>query len=547
MADGQDPFERYFRPREGDPDATAGPDDAPDGVAVDKIPAPRVAVSGGRRRAPQATPRRRVADARRQKRFLIVTGLMSAGVLVSSGAAWGLESYIVNSVGKTDVAGLGKNGSSGPKGAMNILVAGVDRRDGLTRAQQTELHLGHDPGERSDTMMLVHLSHNHDRVTVISLPRDSYVLIPSHKSNGNEGAKGSEVPARYGKLTWTYQFGGPDLTVATIKQATGLSIDHYIEVNFFGFVKMVNAVGGVDVCTPKAINDPKSGLQLPAGKSHVNGIQALGFARARYTLGDGSDLGRIDRQQEFMASMMRQALSVKTLSNPATSLSFLHATLGALTVDKKLAGSLPALANQLKSLSTDSVTFAKVPLADTDYRTVLWTSRLPQSTVRWDDTAAGKLFGEVEQDEPIIKPQASTSASASPAGGQDLTVAPDKIAVRVWNGAGTHGLAGQAAGDLRKAGFDASVVPGVYKKTGLTTTVIQYGPNRADSAKTLAAALPGAKLKEVDSLGTGIQVIVGSDWKGAQKVKVAGAQPSPGSSSDSTVAAKTATQNVLCK
>jgi LCP family protein required for cell wall assembly len=467
---------------------------------------------------------------------------MSGAVLASSGAAWALESYVTSAVGKRDVAGLGKGADSGPKGAMNILVAGVDRRDGLSKAQQNELHLGHDAGERSDTMMLVHLSANHDRVTVVSLPRDSYVLIPEHKSNGNEGAKGADIPARYGKLTWTYQFGGPDLTVATIKKATGLSIDHYIEVNFVGFVKMVDAVGGVDICTPTAINDAKSGLKLPAGKSHVNGVKALGFARARYTLGDGSDLGRIDRQQEFMASMMRQALSVKTLSNPASSLSFLHATLGALTVDKKLASGLPALADQLKSLSTDNVTFAKIPLADSDFRTVLWNASLPQSTVQWDRQGSAELFGDIKHDQPVIKPQPTASASTSQ--GPQLTVPPDKISVRVWNGAGTRGLAAQAATDLRKAGFGATVVPGTYKKTGLTTTLIQYGPARADSAKTLAAALPGAKLKEVASLGSGIQVIVGSDWNGAKKVKVTTATPSTPASS---VSAKTATQNVLCK
>ncbi len=534
MTDEQDPFERYFKPRAGDPDEQT----AADGVKVGGVPAPRVAVGGGRRRAPA----RRAADARRQRRFLVVCGVMSGAVLASSGAAWGLESYLTSSIGKKDVAGLGKGADSGPKGAMNILVAGVDRRDGLSRAQQTELHLGHDAGERSDTMMIVHLSADHDRVTVVSLPRDSYVLIPAHRSNGNEGAKGADVPARYGKLTWTYQFGGPDLTVATIKKATGLSIDHYVEVNFVGFVKMVDAVGGVDICTPTAINDAKSGLRLPAGKSHVNGVKALGFARARYTLGDGSDLGRIDRQQEFMASMMRQALSVKTLSNPASSLSFLHATLSALTVDKKLASNLPALANQLKSLSTDDVTFAKIPLANSDFRTVLWNSSLPQSTVQWDGQGASQLFGEIKDDEPVIKPKPTASASASQ--GPQLTVPPDKISVRVWNGAGTKGLAAQAGSDLRKAGFAATVMPGVYKKTGLTTTVIQYGTGRADSAKTLAAALPGAKLKQVPSLGSGIQVIVGSDWSGAKKVKVTTATPAAQTSS---ATAKTATQNVLCK
>ncbi|MFG2017348.1 LCP family protein [Actinomadura geliboluensis] len=538
-----DPLERYFRPRPGShpaPDGDAG--DGIEGVTIDGMPAPRVSVDGprGPRRPGRGLSPRAAMSARRQKRFLTLTGTMSVFVLLTSGGAWAFQNYVTGMIDKVSVNGLGKGGD-GPKGAMTILVAGVDRRQGLTKEQQKAAKLGHDQGERSDTMLLVHVSRDHDRVSVVSLPRDSYVTIPAHKSNGSEGAKGARVPARPGKLTWAYQFGGPDLTVSTVKQATGVSIDHYVEVNFFGFVHMVDALGGVDVCTEEAVNDPKSGLKLPAGKSHVDGLKALAFARARYTLTGGSDLGRIDRQQQFMAAMMKQALSTKTLGDPVKSTKFLNAALKSLRVDDKLADKLPKLADQMKNLSTDDLTFAKVPLANPDYNAVLWNAPTPQSTVQWDRGKAQDLFTRIRRDQPVAKETPKPSATPTEKPEDELTVPPDEISVRVLNAIGTPGLATKAGGQLRDAGFKVTVAPGVARR-GLQTTQIQYGPDRADSAKTLAAAIPGAKLKKVSSLGSRVQVMVGADWDGVEKVKVS---PSASPSASPEVETGTATSK-LC-
>ncbi|MFC5180165.1 LCP family protein [Actinomadura harenae] len=560
---GDDPLERYFRPRPGGvPGGSPAAEDGEiDGVTVDGVPAPRVTVDTPR--GPRHPDRggdpglgpRAVMSARRQRRFLAITGTMSAFVLLTAGGAWAFQSYVTGTIDKVSVGGLG-GAKDAPKGAMTILVAGVDRRDGLTREQQRRAKLGHEPGERSDTMMLVHVNRDHDKISVVSLPRDSYVLIPSHKSNGSEGAKGAEVPARYGKLTWAYQFGGPDLTVATIKEATNVPIDHYVEVNFYGFVNMVDSLGGVDVCTEQAVNDPKSGLQLPAGKSHVDGLQALAYSRARYTLGDGSDIGRIDRQQAFVSSLMKQALSSRTLSDPVKSAKFLGAALHSLRVDKKLGKDLPKLADQMKGVSTDHVTFAKVPLSNQGFNTVLWNAAQPQSTVLWDKSAAGDLFSRIRRDEALNEPDPKPSATgptgptATPTPDPDApTVAPKDIQVRVLNAVGTPRLAARAGGDLRDVGFQVTVVPGIAER-GRTTTLIQYGPGRADSAKTLAASLPGAKLKQVDGLGSRIQVLVGDDWSGAKKVHVTpSSTPSAtGSPSGSAphVEAKTASDK-LCR
>ncbi|MER7545731.1 LCP family protein [Actinomadura sp.] len=553
MADGHDsgrggpadadPLERYFRPRPGSHAAPGGDDgDGIEGVTIDGMPAPRVTVDGprGPRRPGRQLSPRAAMSARRQKRFLTLTGTMSAFVLLTSGGAWAFQNYVTGMIDKVSVDGLGK-GRDAPKGAMTILVAGVDRREGLTKAQQKAAKLGHEPGERSDTMLLVHVSRDHDSVSVVSLPRDSYVTIPAHRSNGSEGAKGTRVPARPGKLTWAYQFGGPDLTVSTVKQATGVSIDHYVEVNFYGFVHMVDALGGVDVCVEQPVNDAKSGLRLPAGTSHVDGLKALAFARARYALTGGSDLGRIDRQQQFIAAMMKQALSTKTLGDPVKSTKFLNAALKSLRVDEKLADNLPKLADQMKNLSTDDLTFAKVPLADPDYNAVLWNAPTPQSTVQWDHGKARDLFTRIRRDEPLARHTAKPSATPTQKPEDELTVPPDDISVRVLNAIGTPGLATKAGGQLRGLGFKVTVAPGVARR-GLRTTQIQYGPDRADSARTLAAAIPGAKLKKVPSLGSRLQVMVGADWDGVKKVKVA---PSPSPSSSPAIETGTATSK-LC-
>lgn len=528
-----DPQERFFRPRPDVPGGSDADDDTEnvDGVALGEGGSHRVSVEP----KPRLSPRK----ARRQWRLLVTAGVASASVLLVSGGGWAFQDYVLGSIKRVDAFGNLKNRpDAGPKGAMNILLAGVDRREGMSQADISRLHLGRADGARSDTMMLVHVSAKHDKVTVVSLPRDSLVTIPSHKSNGTEAAKGADVSERQGKLNWAYSYGGPQLTVQTVEHSTGVHVDHYVEINFLGFLKVVNALGGVTVCTPQAINDPKSGLNLPAGKSDVDGTTALAYARARYTLTGGSDLGRIDRQQQFMSAVVSKAANT-----PQKFPGVLSAALGAMRADKGLSkATLTSLATQMKGMSTDSVAFATVPLANPDYLTPI-NGGPRQSTVLWDKNAAGTLFHQISKDQAITNPP-KPAASKTPGKGNGLTVAPSHIDVRVVNGVGTFGLAARVAGDLRKAGFGATVVPGT--RHGVTSTVIQYGPGREDSAKTLKAAVPGARLKAVPSLGSRLQLVVGPGWKGADKVQVDTPKPQSSTGSGDHVDARTATQN-LCK
>jgi LCP family protein required for cell wall assembly len=518
MAAEDDPYEQYFRPRPAGAEGPGGP------VAEDSGTWDAVSIEPSRpRRVEVRTPRRENAHnartARRKRRTLSITAAASSFVLLSSGAAWAFQDYLHDKIKTVDIKVGGDH--SGPKGAMNILLAGVDRRDGMSLSDIRKLHLGREQGARSDTMMLMHVSKDHDKVTIVSLPRDTLVTIPAHGTNA----------AQRGKLTWAYSYGGAQLMKDTIQNLTGVTIDHYVEVNFLGFLKVVDAVGGVDICTSTAINDKASGLKLSPGTHHVDGAQALAFARARHGLGE--DIGRMQRQQEFMSSLMNQA--VGKVKDPLTATKFLSAVLGAVRVDSGLKKDMNKLADQFKDLSLGSVEFAKVPIEDQNHTDRI--GGVNQSTVLLDRTAAATMFSKISKDEPLVAPVPAATATAA---ANPLTVAPSSISVRVRNGVGTTGIAKTASAALAKVGFRATWVTGVFARKDTKPTLIRYGPGREDSARTLAAALPGAKLKKVAALGNQIELIVGSVFPKPKKVTVAGQATS------AQIETKTATDN-LCK
>ncbi len=341
--------------------------------------------------------------ARQQRAMLVASGAMSALVLLVAVSAWAFTGYVNGKVGRVS-AGTAGAPASGP---LTLLVAGVDRRDGLSPHQQNLLHVGHDVSANSDTMMVVHVSADHTRVTVVSLPRDSWLSIPGHGM--------SKINAAYG-------LGGPALMVQTIEQATGLTINDYVEVNFLGFVKVIDALGGVNVCLPEAVDDSYSGLSLAAGRHHVNGITALEYARDRHSFAT-SDLARIQDQQRLVSSALSEAISAGTLANPVKLASFLSAALSAVKVDRGL--NVSALADEMRGISTSDVAFTTVPLANVDYQTPDG-----ESAVLWDTRPAGQLFADLRSDQPLIKPtpkatkharssaaNAATANAATPAGG----------------------------------------------------------------------------------------------------------------------------------
>src|SRR3984957_985121 len=342
---------------------------------------------------------------------------MSSVVLVVSGGAWMLTSYVTSHVHRLN-AGTSGTPSSGP---LNILVAGVDIRAGLTRRQQARLHVGHAVSDNSDTLMLAHVPANHSYVQVVSLPRDSWVNIPGHGMN---------------KINAAFGLGGPRLMVRTVEANTGLTINDYIEVNFLGFVKVIDALGGVNICLPFAVNDAYSGLDLSAGVHHVNGITALEFARDRHSFA-ASDLARIDDQQQLMATILSKAVSTGTLSNPFKLRQVISSVTSAIKVDQGF--NLVSLASQLSGLRPRNVAFTTVPLGNVNYQTPTG-----ESAVLWDSSAASQLFGQIRADQPPpaesppprsrtghaksgarTRSKPAPSPSAGVAGGQEKTAAQD--------------------------------------------------------------------------------------------------------------------------
>src|SRR5450755_3080595 len=294
--------------------------------------------------------------ARQQRALAIACGAISVAVLLVAGGGWALTSYINGHVGRVN-AGTAGTPSSGP---LNILVAGVDLRSGLSPAQQARLHVGHAISSNSDTMMIVHVPADHSSVSVVSLPRDSWVDIPGRGMN---------------KINAAFGLGGPRLMVRTVEHDTGLTINDYIEVDFPGFVKVVNALGGVNICLPYAVNDSYSGLRMPAGQHHVYGVTALEFVRDRHSFAL-SDLTRISDQQQLLSSLLSEAISSGTLANPVKLSDFLSAVTSAVKVDQRL--NVTSLADRLAGISPSQVTFMTVPVANINYTTptgesaVLW-------------------------------------------------------------------------------------------------------------------------------------------------------------------------------
>jgi len=463
-----------------------------------------------------------VRSAKRRRVLMLASGIMSVLVLVASGGAWAFTDYISGQLQKVDA---GIDGHSGPTGAMNVLLVGADRREGLSRKEQAELHLGHDAGQRTDTIMLMHVSKNHDSASIISLPRDSYVNIPGHGM--------SKINSAYSPQA--FKDGGAKLTVNTVEQNTGIQIDHYVEVNFIGVLKIVDALGGVEICTPTPLRDMSSGINLTAGKHILNGKQALEYVRTRHTYAN-QDLGRIGAQQKFMSALLNKAISTGTLTNPARLTNFLNTSLAAVRADSGFSASaIRQLAASMSGVSTDSVAFTTVPIANANY-----TAPGVGSSVLWDKPLADQLFNKIKTDQPIAAQQKTKSKKKPGAKPKNnLTIPPNRIQVEIFNGAGTAGLGAKARREMQAVGFQVPSIAKNAPSQGRRTTVVQYGPGRDDSARTVAAALPGSQMKMVPGMPS-VRVILGSSYSGAKQVQVSAQDDG---SSDQP---KTATQN-LCK
>lgn len=336
----------------------------------------------------------------------IFTGISISTLAISavSALAFGTVSASINKIDA--FAGIDKRPER-VSSAINYLLVGSDTREGLSKAELKALRVGSvktAAGKRSDTMLLVHISKARDKAVLVSIPRDSFALIPQHLNKS-----GKTIPATYSKINSAFNWGGAPLLIQTIEEMTELKIDHYIEVNFAGFAKVVDSLGGIEVCTKKDIDDPKSHLVLPAGVHTLNGIDALKYVRTREFDGLG-DIGRMQRQQAFMSSVFKKATSAGVLLNPVTMTNFINSSLSAVTTDEGLKNSdLITLAKQLKSLATSNIRTLTVPLSNLNYY-----SNGVTASVLWDPVLAPELWDRLREDRAVIDevtPSPSPSAT----------------------------------------------------------------------------------------------------------------------------------------
>ncbi|WP_245646893.1 LCP family protein [Microtetraspora niveoalba] len=257
------------------------------------------------------------------------------------------------------------------------LLVGSDSREGLTAAQRKKLATGKAVGKRTDTMMLLHIPDGDGRPTLVSLPRDSYVPIEGHGSD---------------KLNAAYAFGGPELLAKTVERVTGIRIDHYMEIGFGGFVGIVDAIGGVNICVKQNIKDHKAGINLKKGCQDMDGGTALGYVRTRAT-GAIPDFERTQRQRQFFSAVVQKAASPGTLLNPFTSVPLGLSAAESVAVDP---------GTGLFDLLSVGLAMKDSPIA-----TTVPTSGFPmingQSVVKWDSAKANRLFEALAQDKAVPK------------------------------------------------------------------------------------------------------------------------------------------------
>ncbi|MCC0097865.1 LCP family protein [Streptomyces flavotricini] len=295
-------------------------------------------------------------------------------------------------------------------GSQNILLIGSDSRSGKENARY-----GRDRGtERSDTAILLHLPADRRSATAVSIPRDLMTQIPACLT-----ADGSRTAERLAQFNWAYEWGGAACTIRTVEKLTGIRIDHHMVVDFTGFKKMVDAVGGVEVCLKQPMNDSEAKLKLRAGRQTLHGEQALGFVRARYSLGNGSDTERMERQQQFLGSLVKKVQSTGVLLNPGRLYPLLDAATSSVTTDPGLASlrGLYELVRSIRDIPAEQVKFLTVPrrpyVADPNRDELV-------------QPEAARLFEQLRTDKPLTVTPPSPAAAETEQAPEGARAAEDE-------------------------------------------------------------------------------------------------------------------------
>ncbi|MER7497693.1 LCP family protein [Streptomyces pharetrae] len=476
-----------------------------------------------RRGAPEEPPAgrrgRRPVKARksRGKKAVMWTGGTMAFVLVAVGAAgWFYLKHLEGNVTTEDVGNAADSGFSKDE-AFNILLLGTDKRTGKgNEGYGDKGSAGH-----ADTTLLLHVAKDRSNATVLSIPRDLIVDIPdcpTKDADGNEtvipGSQGVRFNTSLGQ-----EGRNAGCTMRTVEEMTGIDVNHFMMADFNAVKTLTTAVGGVDVCLAKDVDDPDSHLKLDAGPHTLMGEDALAFVRTRHSFGNQGDLDRIKVQQQFLASLMRKMSSSDTLTSPTKLMKLAEAATKALTVDTGIGkvSTLKDVALELKKVPPKNISFTTVPVRDNPAETV-------KATVVVDESRALDVFNAIANDVSFtaVKEKKAQEKAAVAARLKGTKSAPSEVRVRILNGGAPSGSASETLEWLQNdEGVTKSENAG-NADAALSRTTLEYAPDQADQARRLAAimGLSGAALKPGESVTNSqglptMTLTLGKDFKGA--------------------------------
>ncbi|KIU13674.1 LCP family protein [Mycolicibacterium llatzerense] len=460
----------------------------------------------------------------------VIIALAAVIALTMTGAAWQWQNIKNNSMNRVSALDLNSRDIVDPKaqfGDENFLIVGVDSRYG----QNADMGAGTTEeagGARSDTIMLVNIPANRKRVVAVSFPRDlaikSTLCEAWDPKTGAYGPIYDEDTKSYGseqvytetKLNSAYSFGGPKCLVKVIQKLSGLSVNRFMAVDFAGFSKLVDAVGGVEVCSPTPLEDYELGTVLDhSGRQVIDGHTALQYVRARQVTTEvNGDYGRIKRQQMFLSSLLRSMISKDTFFNLGKLNNVVNLFIDDSSVDNVTTKDLVQLGQSIQGVSAGRVTFVTVPTGVTDSE--------GNEPPRVDDMRA--LFDAIINDDPLPEernadstPVPSTSAAPSTTSANSdaeqvntTTTDPSQVTVRVSNSTGQDGLAATATKELEQHGFTVTS-PDDYQGQ-VTSTTVFFSAGHEQAAATVASSLPNAHVERVSGLGDVVRVVLGTDF-----------------------------------
>jgi LCP family protein required for cell wall assembly len=437
-------------------------------------------------------------------------------VALVSGTLYAYAKYrsVFDGIKHVTISGLGKRP---PKlnNALNVLVIGSDSRSGRNGKIG-----GYVAGQRSDTVMVAHISPGGGRITVLSFPRDTVVPIYACPAEPGFGGQ-SFQPGSIEQLNASFAAGGANCLWKTIEHTTGIHLDNFIQLNFTGFISVINAIGGVPVCLPVAVQPTSyDRLKLTAGKHVLKGLKALEFWRLREGFGLGSDLQRIQRDQLLMVGLVHKLLNTGVLHSPTKLWAIVNdiSRSHALTTDAGMTpGRIVTVARSVSGISRKNIQFIEVPTL---------TYPANPNWVEFDTSQTTKLFAAIERDHALPK---ALKLSKHGKGKNGKKAKPPKLLsassvnVNVLNGSGVNGIAGATSSALSARGFHVLSTASATTASGAadfsyTKSVVEYaGPADLSAASTVAAQLAHPSdvlLKQVRSLAPNtVTLILGSTFK----------------------------------